>query len=213
MTKRTDETPPVNQRKQPKQRRSAETVEVIIEAAARLLETRGFEGFNTNAIAGNAGVSVGSLYQYFPGKQAILSALIDREMSPLLEVAREIEQQTHFKAALQCYIRASVRNQLRRPELARLIDLAEKREMFEAQVAGTSSQLRAIMQRVLAMKDAPKIQVSKAQRRSDVASDLTAIIRALVDAAGECGEAHSQRLEAVVEGAIMGYLGARIHPE
>jgi AcrR family transcriptional regulator len=48
-------------RKRPLQKRSAETVAVILEAAARVLELHGFEGFNTNAIAERAGVSIGSL--------------------------------------------------------------------------------------------------------------------------------------------------------
>jgi AcrR family transcriptional regulator len=59
-------------RKVPSQTRSAATVETIIEAAARVLIKRGMGGFNTNAVAAEAGVSVGSLYQYFPGKEAIL---------------------------------------------------------------------------------------------------------------------------------------------
>ena len=57
-------------RKTPSQQRAAGTVAAIIEAAAQVLETEGFEGFNTNAIARLAGVSIGSLYQYFPGKDA-----------------------------------------------------------------------------------------------------------------------------------------------
>ena len=53
-------------RKVPAQARSQETVTVILEASARILEADGLRGFNTNAIAERAGVSVGSLYQYFP---------------------------------------------------------------------------------------------------------------------------------------------------
>src|SRR5580693_9422657 len=63
-------------RKVPAQARSQETVTVILEASARILESGGLRGFNTNAIAAKAGVSVGSLYQYFPNKDAIVLALI-----------------------------------------------------------------------------------------------------------------------------------------
>ena len=63
-------------RKMPGQARSQETVSVILEASARILESDGLRGFNTNAIAAKAGVSVGSLYQYFPNKDAIVLALI-----------------------------------------------------------------------------------------------------------------------------------------
>ncbi|HQP19465.1 MAG TPA: helix-turn-helix domain-containing protein, partial [Phenylobacterium sp.] len=70
---------PITPRKTPRQARAEATVEAIIEAAARILEREGLEAFNTNAIARQAGVSVGSLYQYFPGKDAVMAALIRRE--------------------------------------------------------------------------------------------------------------------------------------
>ncbi|MCA3366430.1 MAG: helix-turn-helix transcriptional regulator, partial [Roseomonas sp.] len=63
-------------RKQPIQDRSRETVGAILEAAARILEAEGLEAANTNAIAARAGVSIGSLYQYFPDKVAIFAELI-----------------------------------------------------------------------------------------------------------------------------------------
>lgn len=62
-------------RKRPVQRRSRETVDAILTAAARVLEQRGYAGFNTNRVAERAGVSIGSVYQYFPDKDALLAAL------------------------------------------------------------------------------------------------------------------------------------------
>lgn len=59
----------------PRQPRAHETVAVILEAAAQILHQRGLAGFNTNRIAERAGVGIGSLYGYFPNKQAILVAL------------------------------------------------------------------------------------------------------------------------------------------
>ena len=67
-------------RRIPAQPRSRATVEVLLEAAAQLLESAGMRGFNTNAVAERAGVSIGTLYRYFPDKQAILIALARREM-------------------------------------------------------------------------------------------------------------------------------------
>ncbi|MFI5029144.1 MAG: TetR/AcrR family transcriptional regulator [Reyranellales bacterium] len=52
----------------------------IVEAAAQVLETGGLAGFTTNAVAERAGVSIGTLYQYFADKQALLRALADREI-------------------------------------------------------------------------------------------------------------------------------------
>jgi AcrR family transcriptional regulator len=71
-------TPPTRPRKGPRQRRSQATVDAILEAAARLFASGGLARVTTNQIAELAGVSVGSLYQYFPSKEAILGELIDR---------------------------------------------------------------------------------------------------------------------------------------
>ena len=59
-------------RKQPKQDRSKNTVEALIEATARLIESEGLAALSTNRVAEVAGVSVGSLYQYFPNKEALI---------------------------------------------------------------------------------------------------------------------------------------------
>ncbi len=69
-----------NQRRSPSQARSRATWEAIVEAAAQVLERVGAEGFNTNAVAERAGVSIGTLYQYFPDKRAILAAAAKREL-------------------------------------------------------------------------------------------------------------------------------------
>lgn len=67
-----------SQRKLPKQERARETVDVILMATAHILKTEGFERASTNRIAELAGVSIGSLYQYFPNKQAVVAALRER---------------------------------------------------------------------------------------------------------------------------------------
>ena len=72
-------------RKRPLQQRAIATVEAIVEASAHILEKDGFEHYSTNAIAERAGVSIGSLYQYFPSKDAITRALIAREMRSLID--------------------------------------------------------------------------------------------------------------------------------
>ncbi len=66
-------------RKSPQQKRATATLEAIVEAAAHILREGGAEALTTNAIAARAGVSIGSLYQYFPNKQAIVRAMIARE--------------------------------------------------------------------------------------------------------------------------------------
>jgi AcrR family transcriptional regulator len=71
---------PVNVRKKPVQERSRETVDVILEAAAQVFSDQGFGGATTNRIAERAGVSVGTLYQYFPNKDAILYSLMEHHV-------------------------------------------------------------------------------------------------------------------------------------
>ena len=65
-------------RKEPKQARSRETVDVILEAAAQVFERHGYAETTTDQVAERAGVSVGSVYQYFPSKDALLAALVKR---------------------------------------------------------------------------------------------------------------------------------------
>ena len=66
-------------RRVPKQARARDTVAVIFEATARILEREGRVGFTTNRVAERAGISIGTLYEYFPNKQAILAAMTRRE--------------------------------------------------------------------------------------------------------------------------------------
>lgn len=67
--------------RKPRQQRAQHKVELILEAAMRLLEKDGFPGLTTNAVAATAGVSIGTLYQYFPNKEAILDELASREVA------------------------------------------------------------------------------------------------------------------------------------
>ena len=69
---------PVSPRKSPRQERSRRTVERILDAAARIFHEQGYVGATTNDIADDADISVGSLYQYFPNKDALLVALTTR---------------------------------------------------------------------------------------------------------------------------------------
>jgi AcrR family transcriptional regulator len=68
-------------RRKPKQPRSRQTVEAILDAVVRILKREGFAAITTNHIAEVAGVSIGSLYQYFPDKRAIFVALHGRHVA------------------------------------------------------------------------------------------------------------------------------------
>jgi AcrR family transcriptional regulator len=70
---------PKAQRRQPRQARALATRAAIFEAAAQILEGEGEAAFNTNRVAERAGVSIGTLYQYFASKHAILAAMAREE--------------------------------------------------------------------------------------------------------------------------------------
>jgi AcrR family transcriptional regulator len=70
-------------RKRPRQARAKATVNTILDASARVLVHRGFDQFTTNEVAEVAGVSIGSLYQYFPNKEALVAALIEKHIEDM----------------------------------------------------------------------------------------------------------------------------------
>ena len=76
-------------RKQPRQRRSRQTRQDILDAAARVFSEYGYAAGTTNRIAEAADLSIGSLYQYFPNKDAILSALTDAHVDAGAALFRE----------------------------------------------------------------------------------------------------------------------------
>lgn len=81
--------PATNPRKRASQERSRATVDALIEATARILVRDGFDRASTNRIAHEAGVSVGSLYQYYPGKEALVAAVAERHAEDLMAVVRK----------------------------------------------------------------------------------------------------------------------------
>src|SRR5262250_3259025 len=79
-----------NPRKSASQERSRSTVDALLEATARILIAEGYDRASTNRIAEVAGVSIGSLYQYFPSKEALVGAVIDRHMEQIGQVVRGV---------------------------------------------------------------------------------------------------------------------------
>lgn len=81
--------PLTSPRKHASQERSRATVDALIEATTRILVREGFDGASTNRIAEKAGVSIGSLYQYYPCKEALVAAVIDRHNQQLMQIVRD----------------------------------------------------------------------------------------------------------------------------
>src|SRR6188472_1780511 len=84
----------ISSRKEPKQARSTELVAAILEAAIQVLTKEGAQRFTTARVAEKAGVSVGSLYQYFPNKASILFRLQSDEWRQTTELLRGILEDT-----------------------------------------------------------------------------------------------------------------------
>ena len=76
-------------RKAPRQERSKQTVDAILEGCARLLREGDYGAVTTNHIAERAGVSIGSVYEFFPNKEAIVAALVERRLAGLVDEVRE----------------------------------------------------------------------------------------------------------------------------
>ncbi|NKI72529.1 TetR family transcriptional regulator [Collimonas pratensis] len=194
--------PSLKPRKIPLQSRAGQTVAAILEAAARILETKGIEGLNTNAVAQRAGVSIGSLYQYFPGKDALIVALCQRERAVFFAEAEGALREPSGERALQHLIAASVHQQLRRPALARLLDAEEGRPAIARELAPFIVAMSELIGQILAHEDIPpqpSIEIA--------ADDIIAIVRAMVDAAGYRGEVDRAVLEERVSRTLSGYLG------
>src|SRR5215475_9597924 len=71
----------VSQRRKPTQARARATIDMIFEATARIIERDGMAALNTNRIAERAGISIGTLYEYFPNKDAILIAMARQRLA------------------------------------------------------------------------------------------------------------------------------------
>ncbi len=111
-------------RKRPRQNRSKATVDTILEATARVLIAEGFDGLTTNAVAEAAGVSIGSLYQYFPNKEALVAAMIEHHLdtknaTTISELQRVAT--LPFAQAVRVMIELTIENYRKQFELKRVL--------------------------------------------------------------------------------------------
>ena len=115
-----------NWRRNPIQERSRFTVEAILDAAVQVFEHHGYAAGTTARIAERAGVSVGSLYQYFPNKDAILVALADQHIAECYELAHQVftEVQTiecSLDQSLRLIVRGFIELHTINPQVHRLL--------------------------------------------------------------------------------------------
>lgn len=190
----------IQARKSPRQQRSRQTVEVVLEAAAQVLEGEGLAGFNTNAIAARAGVSVGSIYQYFPDKSAVLAALSRREaarFSAALASALETAAGQPMPMAVDTLVDSAVAHQTARPHLAAILDLEERRLGIEAEAAAATETAISQLRRFLEDRGVPDAATA--------ARDSLNLARGMIDGALADEPADLTRR---ISRAVLGYLSS-----
>jgi len=134
--------------KEPKQARSKAMVEAIIESATRILCDDDSKIFTTNTVADKAGVSVGSLYQYFSNKEAILSEIGRRHRQQLIKTIRRSDSDatgTTIGESVRIYVRSHIQARLINPNLYKAL----YSRMNEKEWSSWTSSYRAEMMKSL----------------------------------------------------------------
>lgn len=189
-------------RKQPRQDRSRQTCDAIHEAAARILEEDGTARFTTNRVAERAGVSIGSLYQYYPSKEAILAGLIRALRAELLQDLRgaiDGAAGLSFAAAVEAVLKASLYHHTRRPQLAHALEQLETGLPLDAETLELKQRIRVLITGLL--QDFGLDDVDQ------TAFDLIAITHGLAQAATMSGETDMDALFLRLRRGAFGYLG------
>lgn len=191
----------INLRKTPKQARARVTVDAILEGATRILVDEGLDKLNTNLVAEIAGVSIGTLYQYFPTKEAILTEIIRQKRKFLLDdltTATQNMKHEEFDETLDKLLLAAISNQLQWPKLARTLEYAETFLPLEEE---TGELNKAIIKTV-----AEFLALSGVEEPEQSARDLVAALRGMIDTAGLAGETDQAALFIRAKKLAVGYL-------
>ncbi len=182
------------------------TVDAILEGAAQVVAARGLAGFTTNAVAERAGVSIGSLYQYFASKDALMAALIERQQAQQLGSVASAVAALPADASLDTVVRALVRAAMQHhhddPLLASAIDHEELRLPIDDRIGGYLDQGGTLVVGLLG-RFAYEIGPVDAEA---AARTLPALVRGVVDAWANLSPPQLDRAEAEAVRAVLGYL-------
>jgi len=195
-------------RKEGSQERSRATVDALVEATARILVREGFDKASTNRIAAVAGVSVGSLYQYFPSKDAILVALMEQSLTVFSQsMAEAIDGApgASLGGDLKYMLQMGLVSHMSRPNLVRLLEDEFQRLESHINKASSHVAVRAAVIRLLKRYEAD-IRVDNIET---AAQDVGAIAKTLMSAAGERSESDWETVIDRIVRAMLGYLDAR----
>ena len=139
-------------RKLPQQDRSKMTVDAILSATARILIEEGYDRASTNRIAELAGVSIGSLYQYFPSKEALVASLVELHASEMVELI-ESKLRDLFDAPIEVVfpelVKACIAAHAVNPKLHKVLDEQVPRIDRLKQVATAPERITALLRAYL----------------------------------------------------------------
>lgn len=194
-------------RRQPRQARSQHMVEAILEATARVLVERGYAGTNTNLVAERAGVSVGSVYQYFPNKDSLVTALHERHAAQMylaidtvLASTRPRSLRGHIEAIVHAFLAA---HQVE-PALHKVLE--KEFPFFDAPKDGSPADA-SIFRRVRDLLEEHRTQI--AQRNLDLATwTVLQVMESLVHAAviDPPKKFSGKEIERAIADVVLGYL-------
>ncbi|MGH3557152.1 MAG: TetR/AcrR family transcriptional regulator [Mycobacterium sp.] len=193
-------------RKQPKQRRAEQTRQRILDAAARVFAEHGYASGTTNRIAEAAELSIGSLYQYFPNKDAILGTLMQAHVEA---GARKISEcladgvPARLSDALRVFVRATIDNHRDNPRLHRvLFEEAPRAPAFLAQLR--DSEQTMIDATACLLEQHPEIRVDDSQLAARiVVATIESLVHRLITAPSPIDP---QQLEDEIVALLAGYL-------
>jgi len=196
-------------RKAPRQARSRATVEVILEATARVFSEHGYAGTNTNLIAEKAGISIGSLYQYFKNKDSLIAALHQRHAEQVQQTVEEVLSRP-YEPSLAGHIRAMVQAllaaHLLEPDLHKMLEL--QFPFFDAPQSENEAD-QGIFKRVRALLGDWRRDITPPNL--DLATWVVLqIMESMVHAAViDAPDFQQADIEAAITDAVMGYLTYR----
>jgi AcrR family transcriptional regulator len=189
-------------KKQPLQSRAKASCDAILEATAQVLLADGLSKVTTNHIADRAGVSIGTLYQYFPSKEAILAELINQMRGDMLQDLSDAQQTSAGQplgGVVEAFIIASLRHHERNPKLAELLERAEGVLPLEDRTQALKQQIHALVASTLAQHAVPTPEIA--------ARDLSAMVSAMAEQAINAKETDFDAIAARCIRAAKGYLG------
>ena len=177
----------LNPRKKPQQRRSHATIDTIFEATIQVLLANGFDKITTIQIAERAGVSIGSLYQYFPNKRALLAAIVGRHVGGVVDATIAACKSVHGKPiAEMCATMMSVfvDAKTRRPDISRALYLPTAAVNGDAIVKEESSRCAQAVHDMLITASDAKFEQPQVVSRVLIGS-IVGPTRAVIEAGGD----------------------------